>query len=62
MEKKNRSVASLWDGKFLKCTFRRMGDESSPELWYEVFQLASTIIFKDEEDSLVWQFTSMGVY
>jgi hypothetical protein len=36
-----------------------MGDESSPELWYEVFQLASTIIFKDEEDSLVWQFTSM---
>jgi len=31
-------------------------------LWLEIVQLASTICFLDEEDSLIWQFTSNGVY
>jgi hypothetical protein len=28
----------------------------------EVIQLASTIVLNDEEDSLVWQFNTNGVY
>jgi len=59
--KKKRTVASLWDGESLKCTFRRMGDENMLELWNEVCQIASTINFSDEEDSLVWQFSN-GTY
>jgi len=31
-------------------------------IWLEVVQLASTISFTDEEDSLIWQFNSEGVY
>lgn len=31
-------------------------------LWLEVEQLASTITFSDEEDSLVWLFNSNGIY
>jgi len=31
-------------------------------LWLEVVQLASTIVFTDDEDSLIWLFNSNGVY
>ena len=31
-------------------------------LWLELVQLASTISFAKEEDSLIWQFNSNGVY
>jgi len=30
--------------------------------WQEIIQLASTIVFSDEEDSLIWTFNSRGVY
>jgi hypothetical protein len=59
---KNKSVPSLWDGIDLKCTFRRTGDIHMLELWEEVCQLASTISFSEEEDSLIWQFSSNGVH
>jgi hypothetical protein len=32
------------------------------ELWEEVCQIASTIIFSEEEDSMIWQFSSNGIY
>jgi hypothetical protein len=56
------TVASLWDGVNLKCTFRRMGDHNMLELWDEVCQIASTISFSEEEDTMMWQFSSKGVY
>jgi hypothetical protein len=31
-------------------------------MWLEVVQLASTIVLKDEEDELVWKFSSSGIY
>ena len=31
-------------------------------LWQEVLQLASTIDFSEEEDSLIWTFNSSGIY
>lgn len=62
MNKKNKSVAELWDGANLKCTFRRSGDIHMLELWDEVCQLASTITFSDEEDTMIWQFSSNGVF
>jgi hypothetical protein len=30
--------------------------------WREVVQLASTINFSDEEEWMIWRFTSNGVY
>ena len=31
-------------------------------LWEVVCQIASTISFSDDEDSLIWQFSSNGTY
>ena len=62
INEKDATVASLWDGIDLKCTFRRCVDDRVYNLWLEVVQLASTISFTDEEDSLIWQFNSHGVY
>lgn len=52
----------MCDGVNLKCTFRRCVDDKLMNLWLEIVQVASTICFSDEEDSLIWKFTSNGVY
>lgn len=31
-------------------------------MWEEVIQLASTIVFTDDPDILIWQFSSSGIY
>lgn len=31
-------------------------------MWEEIVQLASTIVLTDEEDEMIWQFSSNGVY
>jgi hypothetical protein len=56
------TIVDVWDGNELKCTFRRCFDRRLLILWEEVSQLASTVYLSDEEDSLVWQFTSKGTY
>ncbi|KAL6639026.1 hypothetical protein ACP70R_022756 [Stipagrostis hirtigluma subsp. patula] len=58
VNEKNKTIEQLWDGSVLKCSFRRCFDSRQVELWEEVVQLASTIVFTGEEDSLIWQFTS----
>jgi hypothetical protein len=32
------------------------------ELWEEVCQIAATITFSEEEDQMIWQFSSNGIY
>ena len=36
--------------------------EFSCTQWLEVVQLAETIRFEEEEDALIWQFNSSGIY
>jgi hypothetical protein len=62
IHEKSGTVADLWDGTNLKCTFRRGVDQRLMNIWLEIVQLASTISFSDEEDSLIWQFNSNGIY
>jgi len=62
VNEKSRTVASLWDGENLKCTFRRCVDNRLMNLWLEVVQLASTTVFSNDEDALIWRFNSNGVY
>lgn len=31
-------------------------------MWEEIVQLPSTIVLTDEEDEMIWQFSSNGVY
>jgi hypothetical protein len=62
IQEKSGTVAELWDGVNLKCTFRRGVDQRLMNKWLEIVQLASTICFSEEEDSLIWQFNSKGIY
>jgi hypothetical protein len=55
-------VANLWDGTDLKCTFSRTGDVQMLELWEEVCQIAATITFSEEDDQMICQFSSNGIY
>ena len=62
VNEKTSTIADLWDGNELKCTFRRTVGPALSRMWLEVVQIASTIEFSDNEDSLIWQFTSDRVY
>jgi hypothetical protein len=61
INEKAATVADLWDGENPKCTFTRYVDNRLLNLWCEVVQLASTIVFSEEEASLIWQFNSTAV-
>jgi hypothetical protein len=41
------------DGDNLKFSCRRTVDAATIEQWYEVMQIASTILFSEEEDSII---------
>jgi hypothetical protein len=62
VNEQNRSIAELWDGANLKCTFHRCVDRRLFLMWEELVSLVSTIEFDGEEDALVWQFQSSGIY
>jgi hypothetical protein len=53
VNEKTGTIRELWDGQDLKCTFRRTVDDRMYRVWMEVVQLASTIVFCDEEDALI---------
>ena len=56
------TVCDLWDGTNLKCTFRRTVNQSLMNEWLEVLELASTIVYSFDEDALIWQFSTNGIY
>ena len=56
------TVAEVLDGEVLKCTFRRWFSPRLLRAWEEIIQLASTICFTGDEDSVIWQYISNGVY
>ncbi|KAJ1291703.1 hypothetical protein BS78_02G336000 [Paspalum vaginatum] len=62
VNEKSGTIAELWDGENLRCTFRRTFTFELYNIWMEVVQLARTINFSEEEDALIWQFSSSGTY
>jgi hypothetical protein len=60
LNEQNKSIAELWDGENLKCTFQRFVDRRLFLMWEKLINLISTIEFDGEEDALVWQFQSSG--
>jgi hypothetical protein len=62
VNEQNKTLAELWDGVNLKCTFRRCVDSRVFQLWKEVVSIASTIVLTGEDDALVWQYQSSGLY
>jgi hypothetical protein len=62
INEQGRTITELWDGNQLKCTFHRCVDRRKFVLWEELVNLASAVNLTNEEDELIWQFTSSGVY
>jgi hypothetical protein len=62
VNEKTSTIADLWDGRDLKCTFRRTVNSRLGRTWQEIVQIASTIVFSEEEDALIWKFSSNGIY
>jgi hypothetical protein len=62
INKQNKSIVELWDGTNLKCTFRRCVDIRFFQLWEEVVSIAESISLTTDEDEMVWQYQSSGVY
>jgi hypothetical protein len=49
-------------GVNLKFSFRKTVDSATMEQWYEILQIASTIQFSKEEETIVWQYHSSVKY
>jgi hypothetical protein len=62
INEQNKSIAELWDGNNLRCTFRRCVDIRLFQLWEEVVSIAESISLTMDEDEMVWQFQSSGSY
>jgi hypothetical protein len=62
VNEQSKTVADLWDGENLKCTFRRCVDVRLFNLWEELVNLVTTIEFTDDEDALIWKFRSSSIY
>jgi hypothetical protein len=62
VNEQNRTIAELWDGHNLKCTFRRIVDIRLFNLWEEVLSIAASLELNNEDDEPVWQYNSLGVY
>jgi hypothetical protein len=52
----------VWDGVNLKFTFRMTVNREMMEQWNELVQIADSIRLSDEEDAIIWQFSSKGRY
>jgi hypothetical protein len=62
VNKQGKTMKDEWDGVNLKFTVRRTVDHRVMHQWYEVLHIASSIIFKEEEDTIIWKFNSKGIY
>ena len=58
----NITVDKAWDGSNLKITFRRFFDQEFMNLWFELLEIAKSIMYTDVGDSLVWNMNSKGIY
>jgi hypothetical protein len=46
----NKTIAKLWDGENLRCTFRRCVDSRLFGLWEEVVSIAKSLELTSDED------------
>jgi hypothetical protein len=56
------AIEEAWDGLDLKFTFHMIVDTRLWNQWQEVVQISTGLDFEDEEDAMIWQFTSSGRY
>jgi mannosylglycoprotein endo-beta-mannosidase len=61
-EQQGKTVCEVWDGENLMLTFRRCVSPSTINLWLELCSLLEPISLSEEEDQILWHYTSSGKY
>jgi hypothetical protein len=62
VNEKGTTIDEVWDGTDLKLTFRRTVSEQGVGLWYEICSIAESLSLIEEEDRLIWSFSSSCTY
>jgi hypothetical protein len=57
-----QTVSDIWDGQQISCTFRRTFCEEIMVQWQELLVIVNTVNFSEDEDQLIWQYETNGVY
>jgi hypothetical protein len=58
----NKTIFEICDGHEIRGNFRRTFTDYMMSQWYELLEIARSIFFSREEDQLIWQYNSSGVY
>jgi hypothetical protein len=61
-ERQGKTINEVWDGENLKLTFRRNVSSSTMDLWWHLCGLMEDVCLSEEEDQIMWHFTSSGKY
>jgi hypothetical protein len=61
-EQQGRTLGEVWDGQNLMLIFRRSASDRIMNMWWELSSLVEGISLPDEEDQIMWNFTSTGKY
>jgi hypothetical protein len=61
-EQQGKTVKDVWDGENLMLTFRRPVSEQVMNLWWELVGLMSDINLSEEDDHIIWAYSSSGKY
>jgi hypothetical protein len=56
------TIREAWDGENLKFSLRRTLNSRIMQIWLELVEIARCILLTDEEDVMIWQFNSSGMY
>jgi hypothetical protein len=57
-----KAICEVWDGENLMFTFRWTVDQVVMNQWHELLEIASSLNLRNEEDVIIWQYSSSGVY
>ena len=61
-EQQGKTLHEVWDGENLMLTFRRCVSTSTMNLWLELCSLLESVSLSEEEDQILWHYTSSGKY
>ena len=62
VQEENMTIADLWDGQELKCSFRRTFTDELMTQWFDLVHILRFTRICQDEDSLIWQYETKGVY
>jgi len=62
VNEKGKTIADCWDGVELKFSFRRTVSTQMMQMWEEILGLASSIHFTEDQDSVILEFNTNGIY